>query len=307
MGEGQEDSKDDKYNSIDLPLLRSLNSYILECCLIDFDKESALVDTHEHIRLLMDLWPDLPGDENKEQTLHDLLLSSGETFLQHQICESIDKNLDLAIKLLVEAIRVGQVAFSTDKNESMLSAICCLGEAYYKKNMKHDSIAAFQWALSIGGVLQSESQKSGTGSMINQEVLSRQMIMICQGLAQLHMENEQTKSLEFLKSAFRTYDFGNMETDLFDDMIDTVQLIGTIALKEEGSVDRESLEFLELGVLLKENDIGNDHPDLIPLLSLLEGLYNKIQEEEKKDAISKRIVELRCYTCPRELTDEDDF
>jgi len=307
MGERQEDSKDDKCCSNDLPFLRSLNSYILESCLNDFDKESALVDTHEHIRLLTDLWSDLPGDENKEQTLHDLLLSSGETFLHHQICESIDENLDLAIKLLGEAIRVGQVAFSTDKNESMLSAICCLGEAYYKKNMKHDSIAALQWALSIGEVLQSESQKSGTGSMINQALLSRQMIMICQGLAQLHMENEQTKSLEFLKRAFRTYDFGNMETDLFDDMIDTVQLIGTIALKEEGSVDRESLEFLELGVLLKENDIGNDHPDLIPLLSLLEGLYNKIQEEEKRDAISKRIAQLRCYTYPRKLTDEDDF
>ena len=173
--------------------------------------------------------------------------------------------------------------------------------------MKHDSIAALQWAFYIGEVLQSESQKSRTGSMINEALLSRQMIMICQRLAELHMEKDQTKSLEFLKRAFCTYDFGNMDTDFFDDMIDTVQLIGTIALKEEGSIDHESLEFLELGVLLKENDIGNDHPDLIPLLSLLESLYNKIQEEEKKDGISKRLVELRCSTWSRMPTDEDDF
>jgi len=63
------------------------------------------------------------------------------------------------IKLLVEAIRVAQVVFSMDKRESMLSAICYLGEVYYKKNMQHDSIAALQWALSIGEVLQSELQK----------------------------------------------------------------------------------------------------------------------------------------------------
>jgi len=270
--------------------LKNLNEYIIDSCLKEQDKESTIFDTHQHIQIILDTWENFPTEESREHTLHDLLLEAGGLFLQNEICTPQEKNNDIAARLLEEALNLGKVAYPTAIHQPMLATNTSLGMALLQNDKKKDAVEALQRALYIGEQLESEA-KNAYIEISDQEFISC-MITTCEALAVLAKDESITKSINLYKRAITYYQLGNMDSDAFDDMIEVLKTIGSLALEREGEIEDDVLEHVELGVLLLGNHLNQDTPELIPLLILLHKIYDRRNESEKSKAVADRISSL---------------
>jgi tetratricopeptide (TPR) repeat protein len=269
--------------------LKELNLQIIERCLGDYDEQSSVRDTHEQIRVLLDMWINMPDDECREQMLYELVHAAGEMFLYHDICRSKDDNLEIALRLFQHASHLGRVIFSTDANESMLATLAELGVSYSKKDMALEAIEHFQLALAMGKELDNANQHGDKDAVNDEEAFLLRMIIICNSLGDFFRPTNIDLAIDMCKQSINYYRFEDLQIEDFDEMLRLHDNIGILALEKDCDVNEDVLEHVELGLSLRENHAGKQSPELLPTLVILRDLYARNENKAKEDCVARTI------------------